>query len=393
MDGTRIVFTEVYGRKALFYLDSEGPVRIRVIKEEKRLPVGSIVIGRVKKLMEGINACFVDIGDGNDYFLRLPNDLRKLKFTDLKEHSKVNCEDQILVRVSSEEVKLKAPCVSFKITLGSSYWAIEEGRGISFSSKISSEAKKKITLPQNINAFSSKYHIIVRTAAGLDSDTTELEKDLERTVARFEDILTKYGLYTCKSVLYRPESSLTVQLNDLIKYGADKLIYDLKEYEDEIREAAGRFGISCEFYEDSLLPLCKLYKLESAIDQTLAKRVYFGQGSFLMIEQCETLCAVDVNSGHRVRGEKEETVFAINMEAATEIFRQIKLRNISGMILIDFINMTDKGNVSALTGKIKELVKSDDVYCQYVDITGLGLVEITRKRVMMSFSEAWKRSD
>lgn len=389
----KIVLTKVYDRTVLFYLKDGEAERLRVITDDIKTPLGTIVIGRVKKRMDSTNACFVDIGDGTDYYLRLPNDLNNLKFADGGQHSKVKCEDAVLVQVSSEQIKQKAPCVSFKLSVSSKYFALEEGRGVSFSSKIDKDIKRKILLPQNISTISGKYHIIVRTAVDDSIPREALENDLKGLYERFEGVLTKYRMLTVKSVLYKPESVFEMQLGEYLKYGADMLMTDLEDYAGAMREYAAREGVEFSFYEDRLLPLAKLYKLESVMDEVLGKRVYIKSGAFILIEQVETLTAIDVNSGHRITGEKEETVFSINKDAAVEIFRQLRLRNISGMILIDFINMEDPEHIRELSDMVGNLAREDDVFCKYVDTTGLGLVELTRKRIRMSIGEQWKRSN
>ncbi len=391
MDKTnkRIILTTVYDRKVLVYLEGSEPVRIRVIGDEPAYPIGCVILGRVKKMLDSSGACFMDIGDDTDYFLKLPAHLSDLKFADGCEHKRIHPEDLIMVQVTSEAVKLKSPCVSGNISLPSRHFVFESGKGLSFSSKIDQADRKIIRLPENISTYSSKYHIIVRTETTDNNDPEELFKELEALDESYEDILRRLKSARVNNVLYRPAGYLESVLNDWLKYGCDEIITDLDEYIEVFDRTAKARGIAFRIYSDEL-PMCKLYKLETLIDLCISKKVYLKSGAFLVIEQGETLTAIDVNSGHDIKGNKEEKSFLININAAHEIANQLRLRNISGMILIDFINMKDKSHLDELIEETVKILKTDDVKCRFVDMTGLGLMEITRKRIYKSFSEQWK---
>lgn len=389
MADVKIVLTNVYNRCVLFYIDNTEVKRIRVIGDEPAFPIGTIVMARVKKLMPSSGACFVDIGDDTDYFLQIPGNLNLLVFGDGRKHEEVRSEDLILVQVSSEGVKLKSPGVTGNISLNSRHLVIEGGKGISFSSKLSPADREGIELPENIGAYSSKYHIIVRTEAKDLSDASVLSDEIEDLADSYEAVMNKASYCRARNVLYRPEGYLESVLGDWIKYGCDEIVTDIEAYSGVLSEAASRRGVDYRFYEDEY-PLCKLHKLETCIDQCLARKVYIKSGAFLVIEQGETLTAIDVNSGHDIKGNKEETSYKINLNAASEILKQLRLRNISGMILIDFINMKDAAHLESLINETRSILKEDDVLCRYVDVTGLGLMEITRKRVYKSFLEQWK---
>ena len=135
------------------------------------------------------------------------------------------------------------------------------------------------------------------------------------------------------------------------------------------------------FYEDKLLPLAKLYSLEKHLEDALSQRVWLKSGGYLIIQPTEALTVIDVNTG-KYDGKKrqEETFLKINMEAAKEIGRQLRVRNLSGIIVIDFISMEDKEKKQELIEYFKEVIRQDPVRTTFVDMTGLDLVEITRKK-------------
>ncbi len=389
----RIVLTKAYNRRVLVYMEDNKPVRIRVIGDEPRFPIGTVVMARVKKMIPSSGACFVDIGDDTDYFLPIPKSVSGLHFADGREHTAVKPEDVVMVQISNEAVKLKSPCVTGRISIHSRYLVLEEGRGVSFSSKIGQNDRKTFILPEIINTYSSKYHIIVRTESRDVNDPGILSEELVRLAEIYEHILSRNKTARVGNVLYSTPGYLESTLLDWLKYGCDEVVTDLEPYRQILEHATLDRGIPFRFYTDELLPLGKLYKLETCVDECLSRKVYLRSGAFLVIEQGETLTAIDVNSGHNTRGDKDRTSFEINMDAADEILRQLRLRNISGMILIDYINMSSRDYLEQLIHKTASVVKTDDVLCRYIDTTGLGLFELTRKRVFKSFTEQWKGSD
>ena len=131
--------------------------------------------------------------------------------------------------------------------------------------------------------------------------------------------------------------------------------------------------------EPRLIRESVLHSLKKDIDKLLQSRVWLKSGAFLVIEQLESFNAIDVNTGKAISG-KNDVIFKVNMEAADEIFRQIRLRNLTGMILIDFINMKDKEAVQKLCDHVKELARKEPVHTEFIDITGLGIIELTRNK-------------
>ena len=157
-------------------------------------------------------------------------------------------------------------------------------------------------------------------------------------------------------------------------------IYEkLKEYlKDFIPEEADKLS----FYEDKLLPLHKLYRLEHALDEVQQEKIWLKSGGFLVIQQTEAFVSIDVNSGKYTGKKKaEETYRKINLEASEEIARQIRLRNLSGIILIDFINMQNPDHQDELFHVLQKYLRKDPVKARAVDITPLHILEMTRKKV------------
>ena len=146
-----------------------------------------------------------------------------------------------------------------------------------------------------------------------------------------------------------------------------------------------------EFYDDPEYPLIKLKSMETQISRALAKNVWLKSGASLVIESTEALTSIDVNTSKtEIHKKDEETFLQINMEAAAEICRQLRLRNLSGIIIVDFINLSSKENELRLMSELKKLARKDPVPLNVVDMTALGLVEITRKRTYRPLHEQVK---
>ena len=173
----------------------------------------------------------------------------------------------------------------------------------------------------------------------------------------------------------------------------EKIITDIPEVYDSVRRYLGENepgeAAKLEFYDDMQLPLNKLYSVESQISTALNKRVWLPSGGYLVIEPTEALTVIDVNSGKFTgnRKLKDNTYLKINMEAAVEIGRQLMLRNLSGIIVVDFINLNTFEEKKELMSYLADILKADTVPTSVVDMTRLGLVEITRKKIRKPLHE------
>jgi len=389
----KLLLTTVYDRKVLVHLVEDHIEHINVCENDTDFLIGTIVLGRVKKMIPSSSACFVDIGDDTQYFLTVPKDITQIHFADNRVHTDLHCEDVIAVCIKSEAVKSKAPSADCTLSICGRYVVVEPGQGVSVSQKIGKAARERLVLPDSVKELSKKYRYVIRTEAAELSEAGILESEIIELTEQMDFVLARIKTATEKTVLYKPDSKLLTLISNTLKYKPTEIITDDNDCYNDLVVSGIINGseVGIKLYTDNNLSLAKLYKLESLIDSCLAKRVYMKSGGFLVVEQGETLTAIDVNSAHAISGNKEDASFKLNMEAAEEISLILKNRNISGMILIDFINMKNPKHVKELIEYVKKLLSNDDVRTTYVDMTGLGLVEITRQRKMASFSEQWKR--
>ena len=272
------------------------------------------------------------------------------------------------------------------LSLPGRFCVLTAGRtGIGFSAKLTDTAWKnqirKMLLENDFIGFG----IILRTNAG-SAGPEQILEECEKLKAMLKQLIKESGSRTCYSCLYKTLPSYIAGIRDSYAGGLEEIVTDcpdlygqLKEYlETSQAEDAGKLKL----YTDSLLSLGKLYSLDNALSKALDKRVWLKSGGYLVIEPTEAMVVIDVNTG-KYEGKKklEETVLKINLEAAAEIARQLRLRNLSGIIMVDFIDMNQEESKMQLMEALKAAVAKDPVKTVVVEMTRLNLVEITRKKV------------
>ena len=307
-------------------------------------------------------------------------------FTQQGRSGKLRPGDELLVQISRDAVKTKAPVLTSNLSLPGRFCVLTAGRtGIGFSAKLTDTAWKnqirKMLLENDFIGFG----IILRTNAGTAGPEQILE-ECEKLKAMLKQLIKESGSRTCYSCLYKTLPSYIAGIRDSYAGGLEEIVTDcpdlygqLKEYlETSQAEDAGKLKL----YTDRLLSLGKLYSLDNALSKALDKRVWLKSGGYLVIEPTEAMVVIDVNTG-KYEGKKklEETVLKINLEAAAEIARQLRLRNLSGIIMVDFIDMNQEESKMQLMEALKAAVAKDPVKTVVVEMTRLNLVEITRKKV------------
>ncbi|MBP3476503.1 MAG: ribonuclease E/G [Lachnospiraceae bacterium] len=391
--------------------------------------VGNIYIGKVQNISVNIGAAFVDLGGG--YLTFLPMTEEKDAFvTNRRPDGTLKIGDEVLVQIVKEPMKTKLAGVTTHISLSGNYAVAslpkysvynirEVGRlsdahnsdmrsddvalsatakkteNLQVSSKLSKKQQMRFRSIEALQQIADSCPLIVRTNAGELEDDEPLiteAKCLCEEVLRIAEIADKR---TCHSCLHRSKPDYIGFVQNTYQTEYDEIITDIPEvYEnlkDEITEHLQN-NISIRFYEDARLPLYKLYSVETRVKELLDKKVWLKSGGYLVIEPTEALISIDVNTGKCEKGkDKEETFLRINMEAAEMIALQLRARNLSGMILVDFINMKKKEHETQLIEYMRSLLKKDTVKANVVDMTGLGLLELTRKKVNQSFAEQMRQ--
>lgn len=396
----KILILKLNGRIFSILLNNNRILSIHVQSKSQGLLLGSIYVGRVQNVSSNIGAAFVEIQKGEITFLPL-SEAKDAVLTNRTSDGTLKAGDELLVQLVKEPVKTKLAGVSTKLSIPGSYVIIEyrqehvntKASNIKISSKLSSKYDHLYKNQDELKKIAEKFNIIIRTNAEAAKDVFEVTVEAERLAALMEHILQIGNKRTCFSCLHQPEPDYITFIKNNYRYEYDEIVTDQKDIYDTILANFSNEinGCKVRFYEDELLPLYKLYSIETRISELTDKKVWLKSGAYLVIEQTEALIAIDVNTGkYESRKNPEETYFKINLEAAEAIATALRARNLAGMILVDFINMSDKEHVKQLTLHMKELLKKDVVPANVVDITGLGLMEITRKKRDKSFAEQMK---
>ena len=354
--------------------------------------LGNIYVGKVQNIVKNIHAAFIEIADGIMCYYSL-DDKAEPVFTNPKKDSVMKIGDEVIVQVSKEGMKTKLPSVSSNLNFTGRYLVLTSQRTeLGFSGKLNKEEKKRIReflegeMPENSG-------IIVRTNAR-NAKKEEILEELKNLQTRYETLLKKGHSRVCFSLLEEHMPDYLQTLQNVYTQTLDEIVTDDPEVFQAVRNylnCYGEYEIPLRFYEDKLLPLSKLYSLESVLERGLQERVWLKSGGFLVIQPTEAFVCIDVNTG-KFSGKKEiqETFRKINLEAAKEIAWQLRLRNLSGIILIDFINMENQEDKKELLHTLQAYLNQDPIKGTVVDITPLNIVEVTRKKVRKPLLEEWK---
>ncbi len=358
--------------------------------QKSRVRVGDIYIGKVKHIVQNIQAAFVEITPGVMGYYPLKDNAVHF-FVNAKKNDKIVAGDEIVVQVDKENLKTKAWFLTGRLSFPGRYTVLTKGKsGIQVSSKIKDETERKRLTEMMAGRQTEGASWMIRTEArGRSSE--EIEEEMERLMVDYNRIMSTARSRTCFTKLMSGDSPYA-QLIKKFAHGSDcRVTTDLLEVYDELKENFKRWGLSSEilkYYQDDSYPLIKLKGIESQMDKALQKRVWLKSGAYLVIEPTEALTVIDVNTGKAIGKQKmEENFFRINIEAAKEVCRQLRLRNISGIVIVDFINMKEPEHLKALMDILREEAAKDSVQTTVVDRTSLHLIEMTRKKVHRSLAE------
>lgn len=351
--------------------------------------IGNLYVGKIRNISTNIGAAFVEVKKGFLTFLPL-KEAKDAIVTNRKADGKLKPGDELLVQIVREPAKTKIAGVSAKLSLSGAYVVIEYGQrgGIRISSKLGTKYHHIYENIEPLQEIAKRFSLIIRTNAANVEDVTDVVQEAEKLAGQMEKILQIGDKRTCYSCLYQSEPEYVTFIRNCYQSEYDEIITDQKEIYEKLCGLADWKDIPIRYYEDDRLPLYKLYSIETRIQELRGKKVWLKSGAYLVIEQTEALIAIDVNTGkYESRKAQEETYLKINLEAAEAIAIALRARNLSGMILVDFINMKEKGHYEQLMEYMKKLLKKDSVPSYVVDITGLGLMEITRQKKNKSFAE------
>lgn len=389
----KLLFTEYKSMKCALLIHENRLIAAQALPENSG-KIGAIYIGKVKNVVPSIAACFVEIAPGEMCFLPL-KEAEQPFLLNRGYNGHIIEGDELLVQVKSESQKAKQASLSAHISLSNDIVAFSLGsRKIGFSGKLSADTKKEISEWLQQENWQKKGHLIpeenmpglgmvVRTRAAECSREVFMEA-CTTLKEQFLGLFQTARHRTCYSCIAQPPTPYEAVLDQLVyPYEYTEILTDDTALYEKLLDfcKANLPDKKVRLYTDTALPLGKLYSIETKMQTALAKRVWLNSGGYLVIEPTEALTVIDVNSGKfQTNKNKEDAYYTINKEAAMEVALQLRLRNLSGIILIDFINMASEEHKHAVIDILRGLVRKDKCKTIVVDITPLGLVEITRKK-------------
>ena len=356
---------------------------------------GNIYCGKVQNVLQGMQSAFIDIGDKRNTFIRLKDLLPKEDETKISVDEKINkCNIndiikpnmKILVQVKRDGTESKGARVSTHINLPGRFVVfMPNSEFVTVSQKIDNEEERKRLikivkeiLPKNTGA-------IVRTSGnGIDEEV--LKKDLEILLKKWKTIKEEYTNYKLNGpkLVYDNKALLRRTLIDVVDQNLNTVIVNDKKTYKDVKEILRNMGmdssIKLELKENE--DLLEMHSLRNQLEKINSRKIWLKCGGFITIDRTEALTAIDVNTGKYVGNKSlEQTVFKVNKEATTEIAKQLRLRDIGGIIIIDYIDMHEEKNKDEIKTMLENKLKSDRTKSQILGFTKLNLLEMTRKNM------------
>ncbi len=348
--------------------------------------VGDIFLGTVENVLPGIDAAFINIGESEKNGFIHVSDLGPLRLkkgtfgiTELLEP-----KQKVLVQVIKEPTGSKGPRVTGSISIPGKYQILQPyGQGVNISRKINTETERSRLKALGVLIKPPSTGLLFRTEAEKIKEELLIE-DLEQLTQQWENILKIYEASNPPNLIKRDDDFSLKILRDYIKESTKSIIIDSKFSVARAKDFLMNYesDIDIEFHDNSLNQhIFEKYEIKKTIQKALQPRVDLPSGGYIIIEPTEALTVIDVNSGSFTRSaNSRQTVLWTNCEAAVEISRQMKLRNIGGVIVIDFIDMESRRDQFQLLEHFTSAIKDDSARPQIAQLTELGLVELTRKR-------------
>ena len=364
---------------------------------EERLE-GNIYLGKVENVLLGMQAAFVDIGKEKNTFIHIRDIIPKAsnetgnKNEPLNKHNIKNYIKTgmpILVQIKKDATSKKGARVSTHINLSGRYAVLMPNSNfITISKKIEKETEKNRLLKIVKEIVPQNYGIIIRTSAKEKSEE-EIKRDINNLIITWQEIVNKYEKAKKRTtftpqLIYKNQGIIEKLIIDLIDQDLSKVIVnDEKTYENikkVLEKIALETDVKVELKKEK--NILNIYEIQEQLEKANNRKIWLKSGGFITIDKTEALTAIDVNSGKYV-GTKdlEKTIFTVNKEATIEITKQIRLRDIGGIIIIDYIDMENKEDKAKILEILEENLKKDRSKTQVIGFTPLDLLEMTRKHM------------
>ncbi|MGQ9621980.1 MAG: Rne/Rng family ribonuclease [Candidatus Caldatribacteriaceae bacterium] len=357
---------------------------------------GNVYKGIVENVLPGIQSAFVNIGLDKNAFLFVGDMLLDEKRKDVKIEGLIKVGEEVIVQVTKEPMGTKGARVSTKVTLPGRYVVFMPGIDVVGVSHRISSGEERERLKKVVERLRPKGSgIIVRTVAEGKS-TEEIKADIESLVRLWNRIKKKAEMTAAPALLYQEASLIYALVRDVVDENVENVwinsFFGYQKLRDFVESILPHLAERVRFFE-SRENIFEHFGLQREIERALSRKVWLRSGGYLVFDRTEAMTVIDVNTGKFVgKKDLQETILKTNLEAAEEIARQVRLRDIGGIILIDFIDMEKKEHRRQVVRTLEEFLSRDRTRCTVVEMSELGLVEMTRKRVRKSLDSFLRES-
>ncbi len=388
MTKRKILMLEEDNKNWMFLLENDEIVEIHCTpsdsSEKTRHTLGNIYVGKVKNIVKNIGAAFIEIENNVECYYDMSQSATAI-FTHKIGKKPLCIGDELVVQISKEAVKTKVPTVSSNLSFNGRYIILTSGNTrIGSSAKLPKPIRQELKLKlQELK--NTEYGLIVRTNAK-DTDFSTIKTEIEYLEGIFNKLKETAPTRKCFSCLLQAPPTYITDLKNVYTEGltdivieSDHLFREVKSYcSSEYPALLDKLRL----YANNQISLSKVYSTQTIIERALSKKVWLKNGAYLVIQYTEALTVIDVNSGKCVAKKNPlESYLNINKEAAKEVARQMRLRNLSGIIIVDFINLNSDHATHELLTELRQHLSKDPIQSTLVDVTELQLVELTRKKV------------
>ena len=398
----------------LALLENQRLVELHQDSQDESLKVGDIILGRVKKVMPGMNAAFIDIGGPRDAFLHYTDmgplfttyayymhgilsgkhkdyNLERLKVQEVMD-KEGKIEDilkpkQILpFQVYKEPISTKGPRMTTEVSIAGRYLILTPfSNQVGVSRKVANESERK-RLKRLIASLKPKnFGVIIRTNAQ-GKKSSELHQDLESLLKKWYTAIAKVHKANPRTIIHSELDKTTTTIRDMLNSSFNAVITDSETIYNSLIDYIGDFAE----LDNNILrhhrgekPIFDQFGVTKQIKNLFGHTVTFAKGPYLVLDHTEAMHVVDVNSGGKVamKGDQETNALAVNTDAVDEIARQLRLRDLGGIIIIDFIDMREKENKKFIYDRMRDLLKLDKATTTVLPLSKFNLMQITRQRV------------
>ncbi|MDD3268355.1 MAG: Rne/Rng family ribonuclease [Syntrophomonadaceae bacterium] len=377
----REIIAEVYPWESRVGIIEDGRLA-EVFWADQSENVGNIYKGKVKDVLPGLSCAFIDIGLVKNAFLYAGDVVLQGSRKGLNAFDLLKSGQDIMVQVKKEAFAEKGARVTGDLTIPGRFLVLLPFQNeVSISRKITDDQRRK-----HLRSIIEEHKphgtgIILRTAC-LEAEDHEILADLRKLIQIWEEVNLRYNNHKSTSLIYEDIDVLERTLRDYLDCSISRVIINNPRLRERIIAYIDKqkaiSGINVQFQEGDLF---EKFGLEKDIRRSLRRKVWLKSGGYLIFDNTEAMTVIDVNSGKFTgKDDFEETIFKINVEAALEIPRQLRLRSLGGIILIDFIDMKDKSNEEMVISTLRSELEKDKAHTRIIGMTGLGFLEMTRKK-------------